>query len=132
MKKTINYLLIMSSIALINSCSSWSSDASIGSPQPPKNPNIGNGQIILPQIGESKETITESSAARQNESQPSKFKKITDVKGPGGAITQINVANPDGGLPDYYLTPKDDDAASSSNTLNPNQMSTPQWNVVHW
>ena len=99
----------MSAIALINSCSSWSSDASIGSPQPPKNPNIGNGQIILPQIGESKETITESSAARQNESQPSKFKQI-----------------------DYYLIPKDDDAASSSNTLNPNQMSTPQWNVVHW
>ncbi len=132
MKKFTILLALTLSLATLSSCSSWGSGIGETIPQPPSNPNIGDGQILLPQIGESKEAVSIKQAATQNESQPSKFKTITDVKGPGGTVTQVNVDNPDGGMPDYYLTPKDQGVNSSSHTLNPNPMSTPQWDVVNW
>ncbi len=132
MKRLVQLSLITCSIATIVSCAGMGSSDNNNIPQPPNNPNIGQGQIMLPQIGESKDAISVKSAAAQNESQPGKFKTITDVKGPGGAVTQVNVDNPDGGMPDYYLTPKDNEVNSSSHTLNPNPMSTPQWGVVSW
>lgn len=103
-------------------------------PPPPQDSlNSNDGNISLPQIANPKQqNISESAAAKRSESDPTKFKVITEQRGPGGAVNQVNVDNPDGGLPDYYLTPKNGVAPASSRNINPNTMSTPQWDVLHW
>lgn len=96
-------------------------------PQPPQQKIVANDEtIVLPQIGKTgKDSISESQAQLQNESQPSKFKTITDQKGPGGAVNRVNVDNPDGGLPDYYLAPNNNVPQTTNN--NPDKLSTPNW-----
>lgn len=104
-------------------------------PPPPQDALQSNNDsgLVLPQITNKKQpNISESAAARRAESDPTKFKIITEQRAPGGAVTQVNVDNPDGGLPDYYLTPRNGVTTSTPQGTNPNQMSTPQWGVVNW
>lgn len=103
-------------------------------PPPPQDTLQSNDSgIVLPQITNKKRpNISESEAARRAESDPTKFKVITEQRGPGGAVTQVNVDNPSGGLPDYYLTPSNNVVPATTRNANPNQMATPQWGVANW
>ncbi|RTL00744.1 MAG: hypothetical protein EKK57_06435 [Proteobacteria bacterium] len=107
------------------SCATSTNERNI--PQPPQTKIVsGDETIVLPQIGKTgSNSISESQAELQNESQPSKFKTITEQKGPGGAVNRVNVDNPDGGLPDYYLTPNNNVPQTTNN--NPDKLSTPNW-----
>lgn len=103
-------------------------------PPPPQDALQSNDNgIVLPQITNKKQpNISESDAARRSESDPTKFKVITEQRMAGGTVKQVNVDNPDGGLPDYYLTPSNNVAPASTRNANPNQMSTPQWGIANW
>lgn len=124
--KTIFTVLLVS--GMITGCSVFGSNqptnASLA-PPPPQKLNASNGAVVLPQIGnESQMTISESAAARANESQPTRFKVITENRGAGGAVNQVQVTNPTGGLPNYTLTPQPlpDDLNN-----NPDKISPPTW-----
>lgn len=126
--KSIKLLSLTITIsALIASCSIFGG-APTTVPQPPKKVNNNSDQIMLPQIGKNGgQAISESAAAAANESQPTKFKIITEQKGPGGAVNRVNVDNPDGGMPDYYLSPNSNIPTTTNN--NPDKLSTPNWQI---
>jgi hypothetical protein len=93
-------------------------------PLPPKNLN-NSAPIMLPQPGNAaRPIISESAAAMANESQATRFKRITEQRSPGGAVNKITVDNPSGGLPDYTLTPNQQDNNTSNN---PDKITTPSW-----
>lgn len=126
--KSRSFYITIFSLALIGGCSTYNNAKQIE--QPPQKLSQ-QPAINLPQINQT--SISESQALRKNESQPqTKFKTITEDRGPGGVVNRVNVDNPTGGMPDYYLVPSDNEVNSSSKNLNPNMMSTPQWNVVNW
>ncbi len=123
--KNIFKVLLLTSV--VTGCSVFSSSQPNNAPIPPKNLTSGNGVVVLPQIGnESQMTISESDAAKSNESQPTRFKVITENRGAGGVVNKVNVDNPDGGLPDYSLSP-----SQLPNDLNnnPDKLSTPTWGI---
>jgi hypothetical protein len=112
-------------IVSLAGCSLFGSSSPPSIPQPPVNLDSNNQPLILPQIGNStQQNIAESTAAKQQESQPSPFKTITENRGPGGTVTKITVDNP-GRMPDYYLTPNIQQQTDTNN--NPDKLSTPNW-----
>lgn len=120
-------LILVALIGLgLSGCSLFTKNPPPTVPQPPQKLNQPNQNLVLPQIGSNQSlTISESAAARQNESQPTKFKTITEDRGPGGTINRITVDNPQGGLPDYYLTPNIEQQTYTNN--NPDKLSPPTW-----
>lgn len=118
----INYTILTSVVAMtISSCSHFGSSPDT-IPAPPK---AGNTAIVLPQIGNPNQAnISESSAARANESQPTRFKTITETRTPGGGVSKVNVDNPSGGMPDYYLAPSQIPYDTNNN---PDKLSPPSW-----
>lgn len=124
--KISNYALITALCAVIIGCASNSNNTNIIE-QPPQKLN-SSAPLLLPQIGKTgNQSISESAAALANESQPTKFKVISEQRGPGGAVNRVNVDNPDGGMPDYYLTPQSNIPTSTNN--NPDKLSTPNWQL---
>lgn len=110
----------------LGGCSLFGKSSPPTVPQPPQALNQANPNLVLPQIGsDGAQTISESAAARQNESQPTKFKTITEDRGPGGTVNRITVDNPQGSLPDYYLTPNIEQQTNTNN--NPDKISPPTW-----
>lgn len=124
--KIFNILTIGGLILTIVGCSSIRSGSQVIE-QPPQKIN-NNTPMVLPEIGKTgNQVISESAAAAKNESEPTKFKVITEQKGPGGAVNRVNVDNPDGGMPDYYLAPNSNIPTSTNN--NPDKLSTPNWQL---
>ena len=81
--------------------------------------------ILLPQIGSSTQSsVSESAAAHSNESQATRFKTITETRTPGGGVSKVNVDNPAGGMPDYYLAPSQ---LPTDTNNNPDKLSPPSW-----
>lgn len=115
-------LLIGITSVWISGCSTRQAPETIPLP-PPK--NLSNGApILLPQPGNAaNQVISESAAAIANESQPTRFKQITEQRGPGGVVNKITVDNPSGGLPDYTLTPNQQYDTNN----NPDKLTTPNW-----
>lgn len=118
----INYILFGLTIAMtISSCSNFGHNPDTV-PAPPK---AGGAPIVLPQIGNStQQNVNESSAARANESQPTRFKTITETRTPGGGVSRVSVDNPSGGMPDYYLAPSQVPYETNNN---PDKLSPPSW-----
>lgn len=117
-------LLIIIASVWIGGCSTHQAPETIPLP-PPKSLNGSSAPILLPQPGNAtNQTISESAAAIANESQPTRFKQITEQRGPGGVVNKITVDNPSGGLPDYTLTPNQQDNNTSNN---PDKITTPSW-----
>lgn len=124
--KICNILTTGGLILAIAGCSSVRSGSQVIE-QPPQKIN-DNAQMLLPEIGKTgNQVVTESAAAAKNESEPTKFKVITEQKGPGGAVNRVNVDNPDGGMPDYYLAPNSNIPTGTNN--NPDKLSTPNWQL---
>jgi len=121
---TSSLLIVITSI-WVGGCSTHQTPETIPLP-PPKNLNGSSGApILLPQPGNAaNQTISESAAAVANESQPTRFKQITEQRGPGGVVNKITVDNPSGGLPDYTLNPNQQDNNTSNN---PDKITTPNW-----
>ena len=110
-------------ITLLGGCSLFGHNPTTV-PQPPK--TIDNSSpILLPQIGSSTQSsVSESSAAHSNESQATRFKTITETRTPGGGVSKVNVDNPAGGMPDYYLAPSQ---LPTDTNNNPDKLSPPSW-----
>jgi hypothetical protein len=122
----LNGLLAVAISTFISGCSMFGGghQAPETIPLPPKNIN-SSAPILLPQPGDvTHPTISESAAATANESQPTRFKQITEQRGAGGVVNKITVDNPSGGLPDYTLTPNQQDNNTSNN---PDKITTPSW-----
>jgi hypothetical protein len=119
--KTMVSSLIL--ITLLGGCSLFGNNPTTV-PQPPK--TIDNSdQILLPQIGNSTQSsVSESAAAHANESQATRFKTITETRTPGGGVSKVNVDNPAGGMPDYYLAPSQ---LPTDTNNNPDKLSPPSW-----
>ncbi len=119
-------LIILAAIVLnLAGCSIFGKNQPETIPLPPK--NLDSSQpLVLPQIGNSKQSvITESEAAMNNESQVSnKQRKIIEDRGPGGAVNKITVDNP-GKIPDYYIYPSSQQDLNIND--NPNRVSPPSW-----
>ncbi|MBX9597554.1 MAG: hypothetical protein K2X04_03140 [Burkholderiales bacterium] len=117
-------LALTTSLLVIGGCSVFGGkQAPETIPLPPKNLN-NSAPIMLPQPGNAaRPIISESAAAMANESQATRFKRITEQRGPGGAVNKITVDNPSGGLPDYTLTPNQQYDTNN----NPDKLTTPNW-----
>ena len=103
------------------SCSIFSKSQPATVPLPPKSLNA-SAPIMLPQPGNTRQqSISESSAAQQNESQVSRKKVIMEDRGPGGSVNKITVDNP-GNVPDYYIYPP-----QQQYNNNPDKISPPNW-----
>ncbi|MBX9865623.1 MAG: hypothetical protein K2Y14_01815 [Burkholderiales bacterium] len=119
--KTMVSSLIL--ITLLGGCSMFGNNPTTV-PQPPKTIN-NSDQILLPQIGNSTQSsVSESAAAHANESQATRFKTITETRTPGGGVSKVNVDNPAGGMPDYYLAPSQ---LPTDTNNNPDKLSPPSW-----
>lgn len=118
----INSIILGLTIAItISGCSHFGNNPDT-IPAPPK---AGSAPIVLPQIGNStQQDVNESSAARANESQPTRFKTITETRTPGGGVSRVSVDNPSGGMPDYYLAPSQ---VPYDTNNNPDKLSPPSW-----
>ena len=112
-------------VLILEGCSVFGKAPPPSVPQPPTSINNPNSNLVLPQIGNiNQQSVAESVAAVQNESQPAHFKQITENRGPGGTVNKISVDNP-GNVPDYYLAPTLQQQTDTNN--NPDKLSTPNW-----
>ena len=119
--KTLIYNLIL--VTLLGGCSLFGHNPTTV-PQPPKTIE-SSAPILLPQIGNpAQSSVSESTAAKTNESQATRFKTITETRTPGGGVSKVNVDNPAGGMPDYYLAPSQ---LPTDTNNNPDKLSPPSW-----
>ena len=121
----INCKLSVSCLSLVGvilgGCSIFGRNQPPTIPAPPSHLN-SSAPLTLPPMGHATKA---GASSTQVESSPTRFKQITEERGPGGVVNKIKVDNPTGGMPDYYIYPTPSAVAPTNN--NPDKISPPNW-----